>query len=335
MIATSIAACTSSSVAVQSLQRAVPDFQLSALRYIGCMIVSIIWINIQKPTMHLEKIQYVYVIVMSMAGVFFNVCFFTAVSLLPLTNASALSVCLRMIFLALMTTIRSEITLHKILIISIVGCTAGMVFITQPWSDFMDGFTPGFLLPKTEELTQYNLSIFSNGTISPHVDPISTSDKKVLLHYIILGYVISILAAFVDSIYMVVVSVHLKSVNPGVMCFASACICFPISILVSFYVEQPVKITESQDILLVSIHVIGRGICLITEAAALQLLNPIVVSIIANVDSITYVIPQYTFLGLHGRKNILEVFGCILIAISAGLSSLASCGHYHEDFTQL
>ena len=98
--------------------------------------------------------------------------------------------------------------------------------------------------------------------------------------------------------------------NPAVLCFLSALICSPLSMLISFYVEQPIIISETKDILLASTHLITTGISLITEAAALQLAN---------------IIPQYTFLSghLHGRKHILEVFGCILIAISAGLSALS------------
>ena len=335
MLGISITTWTTSSVAVQALQRAVPDFQLSALRYIGCIIVSVIWICIQKPTIHLEKFQYAYIIAMSTAGVFFNVCFFTAVSMLPLTNASSLTVSLRMIFFAMMTRVQSHVPLNKILIVSIVGCTAGMVFITQPWSEFINGFTPGFLSPQDEEMKQFNLSIFNNKTAAApfHSVIIKTSKEKVVFQYLLLGYLLSIFAALADSFYILLISVYLKSVNPAVLCFLSAVICSPLSMLISFYVEQPIIISETIDIFLASTHLISTGISLVTEAAALQLLNPIVMAVITNVDSIANIIPQYTLLSshLHGRKNILEVFGCILIAISAGLSSLSSCGYYHED----
>ena len=333
MLAVAIISWTSSSVAVQALQRAVPDFQLSALRYLGCLSVSILWIAIQKPSMNLQKVQYAYIIAMSIASTLFNVCYFAAVSILPLTNASGLTVTLRMIFFALMTSIRYQVSLDKILIVSIVGCTAGMIFITQPWSEFIDGFAPGFFFNNTEETIQLNVSMF-NQTCA---EPVSTSDNDRVFQTVLLGYLLSILAAVADSIYMVVVSVHLKSVNPAVMCFASASICVIMSILISFYVEQPILISDPLDILLVSAHLLATGISLVTETAALQLLNPVMVSIIENVDSITYIIPQYTFMGryLHGRKNVLEVFGCILIAIFAGLSSIPSCGDYHEDFIEV
>ena len=292
-----------------------------------------IWIFIEKPPVHFDKLQCVYIIATSIAGVFFNVCYFSAVSLLPLTNASALTVSLRMIFFALLTRIKSQVPLNKILILSIVGCTAGMLCITQPWSEFIQGFIPGFLSAKIEDMTQFNHSIFGNEIVLAPVEHITTSKEKMLFQYLLLGYLLSILAGLADGFYTLVVSIYLKSVNPAVLCFAVALICSPLSMLISFYVEQPIIISETIDILLTSTHMIATGISLITEAAALQLLNPIIVTVISNVDSITNIIPQYTFMGshLHGRRNVLEVFGCILIAVFAGLSTLSSCGDYHED----
>ena len=335
LLAINIASWTTSAVAVQALQRAVPDFQLSALRYIGCMIVSLIWMCIQKPSVHLLKVQYAYIIAGSMASIFFNVCYFSAISLIPLTNASALTMSFRMISFALMMRIKFREPLDLILIISIVGSTAGMVCIAQPWYKFMNGFIPGFLTSKTEKMMQFNISMFSKENASSTMETIGTSDENVVYQNLLLGYLLSTLAGVADGIYMIIVVVYLKSVNPAQQSFVSACISFPISMLISLYVEQPVVISGTINILLVSTHVIATGISLTAEVAVLQLLNPIMVSIIENVDSITYIIPQYTFVGhhLYGRKNVLEVFGCILIAIFAGLSSLSSCGHTHEDFT--
>ena len=86
MLAVHIASWTTSAISVQALQMAVPDFQLSALRYIGCIFVSIICIYIKKPSIHLSQENYAYLIAMSIASVSFNVCYFSAVSFLPLTN---------------------------------------------------------------------------------------------------------------------------------------------------------------------------------------------------------------------------------------------------------
>ena len=335
MLAIDLASWAASSIAVQALQRTVPDFQLSALRYIGCIVVSSIWIFIKKPSAHLQYIEYMYIIAMSIASVLFNVCYFSAVSLLPLTNASAVYVSFRMIFFTLITTIKSQIPFDKILIISIVGCTAGMVFITQPWLEFMDGFTPGFLelVPNNDKVTQFNFSTYYGENSSFSTEFLTMSNEADVYQSLLFGYLLTLFAAAADAVYFLVVSIYLTSVNPAVQCFASACLCFPISILICFYFEQPVILSDVIDILLVSVHVIATGISLITQTFALQLLNPIKVSVIENVDTIMYIVPQYTFMShyLYGRKNALEVFGCILIAIFAGLSSFSSSSHYHED----
>ena len=334
MLAIGFLSWAASSMAVQALQRDVPDFQLSALRYIGCIVVSSIWIFIKKPSADIQNGEYLYIIAMSIASVFFNVCYFSAVSFLPLTNASAVYISFRMIFFTLITTIKSQVPIDKILIISIAGCMAGMVFITQPWLEFTNGFTPGFLWSVTnnDNFTQFNISMYGNNPL-PSTKPLTMSNETAEYQTLMFGYLLTLLAAVADAVYLLVVSVYLKSVNPAVQCFASACICFPISILICFYVEQPVILPDVIGILLVSVHVIATGISLITETAALQLLNPIKVSVLGNVDTIMYIIPQYTFMGhyLYGRRNVLEVFGCILIAIFAGLSSFSSSNHYCEE----
>ena len=336
MLAFDIATGATSSIAVQALQRAVPDFQLSALRYIGCIVVSILWMCKEKPSLHLEKVQYVYIIALGAAGIGFNVCFFSAVSMLPLTNASAVTISFRMVFFALLTGVKSWVPIDKILIISIVGCMSGMFFIAQPWSHFLEGFTPEFLGPSAQNNTLIELNFSVNGpqNLSSLSLLVTTSNKKSPYQTLILGYLLALLAAFADSIYFVVVSVYLTSVNPAVQCFASACISFPISMLISLYVEQPILIAGTKDILLVSIHVLATGICLITQTAALQLLNPIKVSVVENIEILLYILPQNTFVShyLYGRKNALEVFGCIMIAIFAGFSSFSFSSHYHEDF---
>ena len=320
----------------QALQRNVPDFQLSAMRYIGCMVVSIMWIYFKKPSTDLLKIHYVYIIVMSVSSVFYNTCFFSAVSLLPLTDAAAFTIGFKTIIFTLMTTIKSQIPIDKILIISIVGCIGGTICITQPWSGFAGGFTPEFLesMTTSDETMQFNLSMLNYNNVSSF-EPNTDSGEKKVYHTFLLGLLLSLLAAVADGVYFLVVSVNLKSVDPAVQLFASALVCFPISAIISFYVEQPILISGTIDILLVSTHVLATGICLLTLTAALQLLNPIKVAIIQNVDTVINIIPQYVFMGhhLYGRKNILEVFGCILIALFAGLSPFSSSSHYHEDLS--
>ena len=190
---------------------------------------------------------------MSVASVFYNTCFFSAVSLLPLTDAAAFAIGFKTIIFTLMTTIKSQIPIDKILIISIVGCIAGTICITQPWSGFAGGFTPEFLesMMTSDETMQFNPSMLNYNNVSSF-EPIMNSDDKIVYHAFLLGLLLSLLAAVADGVYFLVVSVNLKSVDPAVQSFASALVCFPISAIISFYVEQPIIISGTIDILLVS-----------------------------------------------------------------------------------
>ena len=84
----------------------------------------------------------------------------------------------------------------------------------------------------------------------------------------------------------------------------------------------------------VSIYVVGTGAALLCEVAAYLMISPIHTVIIGNLSTVLNLILQYTILGdnLYGRRNALEVVGCVLIVTCMPLSGMFNNDEKHEDF---
>ena len=307
-----------SDTAVQALQSAIPDFQLSAIRYTGLLGVSAAWVVIRKYDLKITVDLYVPLVMLSVTSLGFNILYFYAVAILPLSHAEALIVCTSMIFFVFLAALKRRIILNIFSVFSVVGCTVGALIIVQPWKPFDQGFTSSVYCINASVCNQNNITDHSNVNISK----------------IISGYMAVIASGAVAALYFYIAAFYLRSVPSAIQCLVMGCLCLPSSILLSLYVEQPVFLTNSHDIILAAVHAISTGSFLISENASFQLLDPVLVPIILNIRSILGLIPQYTFMRkyLFGRMNIMEVSGCIAIFVIVSISSYLSRNTPHEDF---
>ena len=201
--------------------------------------------------------------------------------------------------------------------ISVVGCTVGVLVIVQPWKSFQQGFTPDVMV--------INESIHQSQETENNSRGINTA--------VLPGYIAVISAGAVSSIYFYITAFYLKSIPSAIQCLVAGSFCLPSSLLISFYVEQPVIITNVRTIILATGHALGTGIHMITQNSSLQLLDPVIVSILFNFHAVLGLIPQYTFIRqyLFGRMNIMEVSGCIVVFVFVSIGSFLSKGPVHED----
>ena len=307
----------SSDTAVQALQSAIPDFQLSAIRYTGLLGVSAAWLVIRKYNLRLSVDLYVPLILLSVTSLGFNILYFYAVAILPLSHAEALLVCTRMILFVFLAALTKRITLNIFNVLSVVGCTVGVLMIVQPWKPFDQGFTVNAIGINESISHQNNMSGHSNVSVSK----------------IISGYTAVIASGTMGALYFYIAAFYLRSVPSAIQCLVMGCLCLPSSILLSLYIEQPVLLTNSHDIILAAVHAISTGSFIISANASFQLLDPILVPIILNIQAVLGLIPQYTFMRkyLSGRMNIMEVLGCIAIFVIVSISSFLSTNTLHED----
>ena len=316
----------SSGAAVQALQRAVPDFELGLFRYSGATLTAGIIIAFQRNPLHVPKGCYFYIVIMGVTSLLFNFFYYFAASILPLAHVSGLHQSFRMISFSILISYVSRTSQDKLIVVAILGCTLGAFFVVQPWSGFSNGFIPGFLEVNTTS------SLVSHENISHETDLIFCGG----LHntgWIIAGYTCLLLGSITDAFYLLAVGVHLRHVDSFIQVFFSSLLCVPVSLIMSLYMEQPTVILNPLDILYVLIHVTGMTVAIIVEVVACKIIDPVQIAIIQNLSTIINLVPQYTVMTsyLYGRRNVMEVVGCIVITLSLMLSGLPSVGNQHED----
>ena len=307
-----------SGVSVQALQKAVPDFELSLFRYSGTALTTGVAIAILRKPLQVSKEHYVNIVVMGTTSLLFNFFYYFAVSVLPLAHVSGLYLSFRMIIVSILMSFTSRTWLDRLTIVAICGCTLGTFFVVQPWSAFSNGFIPEFLNTTS--------SGFSH-------DDNFTCCGELQSSWVAAGYICILFGSMMDAIYLVVVGGQLKNVDSFIAVFFSSLLCVPISLIMSLYMEQPAVIMNPNVIPLVLIHVAGIAVTIITEVMACKIIGPLQTSIAENLCTILNLVPQYTFMSayLYGRRNAMEIAGCIVITVSLILSGLPSVGNYHED----
>ena len=115
---------------------------------------------------------------------------------------------------------------------------------------------------------------------------------------------------------------------------ATSAMCGIPSLVLSFYMEEPVWITDPEVIGFAALHSIGAGIGVIATLVACMNIAPSRLTIVQSFSIIILLIFQYTLMtsGLFGRTNVLEVLGCITIVVSLLVSVASSCSQkHHED----
>ena len=312
-----------SGVSVQALQKAVPDFELSLFRYSGTALAAGVAIVLLRKPLYIPKEHYGNIVIMGTTSLLFNFFYYFAVSVLPLAHVSGLTQSLRMIAVSILMSFTSRTWLEKLTIVAICGCTIGSFFVVQPWSAFSNGFIPEFLNTTSSGFSYENKSHDNNLTCCGELQS----------SWVAAGYISILFGSIMDAIYLVVVGGQLKNVDSFNAVFFSSLLCVPISLIMSLYMEQPTVIMNPNIIPLVLIHVAGIAVTIITEVMACQIIGPLQTSIVENLCTILNLVPQYTFMSayLYGRRNAMEIAGCIVITVSLILSGLPSVGNYHED----
>ena len=313
---------TVSGAAVQAINGTIPDLELTVFRYLGLFTISVIYLQTTHIPLNVPINLYIFVIITSIGSGGFCLFFYGAMNYLPLSHVSATFMSVRTIFMAVLVKVfKGEV--RKSMSIATVGCIAGILLITQPWKEIQNGFSAEYNL--THQVTFYsNLTDLPNKTITPKETPKITP----------FGYLMAVLAAVSGAWCMTTIGLVLRSINPIVISLLSACICILISGLSCFYVNQPVIITDQATILLICLHVIFSSFAVLMQIVSCQLIEPMYVAIIENLEIVTFLIPQYLFMkgDFQGHMDLMELGGCFVIVATLVVTILLSKERSHEDF---
>ena len=317
--------CTSA-VTAQALQRKVPDFQLTSIRYTVQMFLSIIAIRLTKTKIDLSYDSVDKVIGVALSSLLFNISYYYASAILPLVDSDALLTLLVILMVALLTKFYQHIDLGIFHHIAILSTAFGCFLIFQPWKSFQKGFIPPFM---KQAFNMSELIQFENATT--HLEDQLLGDMNIW-EILIQGYILVALAAVGEAILMTIVGQ--AGIDPFVLTTTFSPICVLSSLLMSFYFETPVLISDPQTVALVVTHGAGVGMAAIFSIYACTCIAPSSVSVIESFSIILLLVVQYTIMrnGLFGRMNILEVIGCVVITLSIILSSVPTLfQNQHND----
>ena len=319
----------------QGLQRAAPDIQLSVIRYIVIGIISGIFIYIRKVNISISRSTFIFIIFASLSDLLADIFFFTGVSILPLSYATGLFFSMRMVILTVLTKLYFYNDINIFTIVAVVGSVVGLILQMQPWNSFSKGFIPGFLqdAAKTNStliLLKRKGSAQSNST-NESVMEISEININLLLA---IGHGVMLFASLFSSLHLITIGIYLRLVDSSLICFVCALVCFPLSLVLMFYIEKPIYIDDLSSICLISIHAICTAFTNLLENIAYQIIPPLQSSVVESTQPILSLILQYTVFreNLSGRMNVLGVLGCLLLIASLIISTLFSMGHHHMDF---
>ena len=329
-------------VAVQLLQGAVPDYQLSAYRFIMQFLVSIPVIYFRGIPIELKVEQVPLIIVMCIACLFYNICYFAAVSILPLAHVQAGFSVASMLLTSILTKFWLDKDLGYIHGFSLLFASFGVTLINQPWSTFSSGFLPSYM--RTYDNSSLDLTLCENQTLindslihqfQKNTDASESIDSFPIKFTVAIGYILVTLAGFSQATHYLVVGIYLNKLNPFFQALIGAIVNVPASFLISMYVEEMVLITNARDILLLIIHCLGTSVGLIISNGSAQRIPPTHLALIQSFSVVTFLGIQYSLIGsgLTGHKNALEVIGVLIITASIVFSTLTSVPKkQHEDF---
>ena len=313
---------TVSGTAMQAINGTIPDLELTVFRYLGLFTISVIYLQTTQIPLKFSVNSYFHVIITSLGSGGFCLFYYGAMNYLPLSHVSAIFMSVRTIFIAVLVKVfKGE--LRKSIIIAIAGCIAGILLITQPWTQIKSRFS-------AEHNSTHQVPFSSNLTDLSYKANTTQGTHKT----IVFGCFLAVVAAVSDAWFTMTIALNLRSMNPIVISLLSACICILISGLSCFYVSQPVIITDQATILLICLHVIFSSLAILMQIVSCQLIEPMQVSITGNLEIVTFLIPQYLLMkdDFRGPMNFMELCGCFLIVAILVGTVLLSTNKNHEDF---
>ena len=152
------AACVTSFASVQLLERAIPDYELNAMRFAVAAIFYLLYLVFRRAPLKVPKDQLWVVLVYGIFVLLETMCVFIAVTFIPIAHVDALKMTSSLLFgLVLFATCLEERFTASRVAFSLL-CIFGIVCVTQP--DFI------FMKVETTANISLNLTTLENGQIT-------------------------------------------------------------------------------------------------------------------------------------------------------------------------
>ena len=318
-----------SSVCVQGLQRAVPDFELNAIRNGFAWILTALICLLTKTSPILPKKDFAKIGLYSGLLFFDTIGLYTSVTFIPLATQQAFYNTTTLVggLVLLWTLMKLRPTVDKV--VSILLCASGIVLVLQP--DFIFETTG------------------SNTSNSAQSDPVKEANMgpKVLngsadsnQNLVLLGCGLSVGAGLSLAGLTVLFQFHSNffsnKVNMLISFFWTYLFATSASVVVMFTMEQPTLPKTITEYLLVLGHTLCNVLIGPTSMWAICVIDGNTANILYSSSIIYMVVVQYTFFKniLPGNGNWIEIVGVCCIIIGSILSSVVQLLHPRKASTE-
>ena len=308
------------SLCSQVLDRAVPKFELNALRF-GILLVAFMPIIIKKKVNVLvPKAKVPFLLLSVSAANIQNLCYYVATEH---THVRVLSAMVASIAIALNTLasicIKAERSIY--LFIGAVMAITGLIFMAQPAFLFSSSASRDVKFNWTSPCVH---EIFPDTSVRPHKAPNMMSDT--ITHESLLLILLSSFFIVLQVHCLKKVIVEGQMINPLITIFWTAVIGTICSLTLMTLLEKPVLLTLPHCIALLLLHCIGVEQSLVVIQWSIQYLLPSILTMAYSVGVIVQLIGEITLLKdmIHpaGTENWMDIVGSILCSLGVLAGSL-------------
>ena len=312
-----IICCALSSAAVQALQGAIHDFELSAARGVlqgplYFVVGTLVGVDLKIKREHVPLLIY-----LGFLYVFYNIGYYGSTVFLPLAECTGLvSTCI-MIAAMVQSKLLFKKDIHILYIISLVICAFGIILVIQPHYLF-----PGNL-DLQSNLFVSNLTENQSFIVNTKVN-ISTPELSYSGVQQITGYTLCIVGGTTFGMSLDVNSILLKDLRPFVKVTYFTLIYFIASVVIAVYAEPIVLVMSLEQYLLVFAHAALSALSIFCNIYSAHMIGGMRVSLIYSLQIIVNLMIQYTFLKsyLPGHENWIEVMGAVIVVLGVAISPI-------------
>ena len=312
----SMASSVLSAAAVQTLQGAVHDFELSAARgllqgplYI--VIGTLLGVDLRIKREHIPPLIY-----LSLLYVIYNVGYYGSTVYLPLAEAIGIVSIFSMIAAVFQSKVlfKKDVTVFHIL--SLIVCVIGILMVVQPCFLFHKDIS----LPETvSPSNQVWRDIDSNQSL--YVRLSSKEQCTVGVKHTI-GYILCVTGGVVFGMTYDVNAILLHDLRPFVKITYFTTLYFIASIVIAFYVEPIVISLSLYQFLLVLAHSAGAAMACFFNIYSAHMIGGVRASLVFSSQILMNLFVQYTFMKsiMPGNGNWAEIVGAFVLVLGVGIS---------------
>ena len=317
-------AVAASSICVQGLERAVPDFELNTIRNgFALMVVCVICCVIkQPPTLPKEDIiktgLYTVLLFADTLGLYISVTF------IPLATQQAFYVTTTLLGGMLLLWILLKVRPTASNIFAILLCAFGLFMVLQP--DFM------FSHPSEIKFQNYSSDLVGHDSndvsfvLLKNISNLPSIDSGFTLD--LLGCGLAVFAGLCVGGIVVSIRRYERFYHSRTNLLITLFWAYLFSTISSFVLmlvfEKPLLPTKTKDYLLVFGHTICNIFIAPTHVYAASIIDGNTANIVSSTSIVYMVIAQYTFFKdwLPGNRNWIEILGVSLLIAGSILSSV-------------